>query len=1105
MPTPDAAIAARRQRIIAGLQGRGLEQAVADPALWNDLEAEANSDDPDKLVTPDLLLVVRQARMVRLREPTLGLFFNTDDVILVPGFLGSQLVDAGGGNGLIWIDPTLVFSSGQLLALGLGAYQPGVKDTDATPKVTIRPQGALPVLYDGLRLDLEVRRYGVQVFGFDWRKSAQEAAEDLAAVIRDRAGRRFRPLHLIAHSQGSMVARRALQLVGPDLARRLVNNLVLLGPATAGTFAAAFALAGNPSLLETLRRFHIQVPEGFTPVLQSMTGLYELLPWRTDPVDHRPPDPVLDWVRQHHAEIASAGFWQTGIDPGRLTALYGWGRTIDASFLNDRTTIILGDQPTVGGVKFAGGQLVEDPDFRTDGDGTVPDALARLEGVTRVYRARGAEHAMLPATWAVIVAVRDVLAGRPPQIEALGIAGADVPFLASPRAEVPPGAVPTAAAPDAAPVTPPALARPGAWAADVSPPQHRRLRVYSYDPLFATDLDALGVEQITVEIPWEYADGDLLQPGPVGEYLEVVDYDPSNECFYPPVDLNHPHLLAQDGMPPSEGDPRFHQQMAYAVAMNTIREFEIALGRTVLWAPRLIRDPHGEVRRDIRPADEYVQRLRIYPHALRQANAFYHPGKKALLFGYFPAQGADVGRNLPGGMIFTCLSHDVVAHETTHGLLDGLHRYFTEPSNPDVYAFHEAFADVVALFQHFSHPEVLWYQLARTRGDLRRESMLGVLAAQFGEAIGRRGALRQYLGQRTAKGEWEPVEPDPTAVTRVWEPHDRGALLVAALFRAFANIYENRVQDLRRIATNGTGVLPQGNLHPDLVTRLAGEAAKAARNMLTMCVRALDYVPPVDITFGEYLRAVITADYDLVKDDDRRYRVAIVAAFRDWGIYPEDVRSLSVDSLLWSPPPPGALRHLNDFLRDTRFDGWDLHRDRHRAYDESRRIGGQFHDWLRDRVADGRDASLGLALGPDAPKGIRRGADGRPVFEVHSFRPCRRIGPDGQQQTDLVVEIVQRRKAFFDEDRQKAVDDGTVAFDQAAQDFWFRGGCTLIIDPETGDIRYCIRKSVGPQGDDRLARERQSRQGQLGDKVGGVYLTGEQDEANPFAFLHSGH
>src|SRR5262249_4920773 len=160
-----------------------------------------------------------------------------------------------------------------------------------------------------------------------------------------------------------------------------------------------------------------------------------------------------------------------------------------------------------------------------------------------------------------------------------------------------------------------------------------------------------------------------------------------------------------------------------------------------------------------------------------------------------------------------------------------------------------------------SHPEVLTYQIARTRGDIRRESLLGVLAAQFGEATGHRGALREYIGRKVEKDGkeiWEPVPPDPTAIGRVFEPHARGAILVAALFRAFTNIYENRVQDLRRIATGGKGILPDGDIHPDLVGRLAAEAAKAAEHLLTMCLRALDYCPPVDLTFGEYLRALIT-------------------------------------------------------------------------------------------------------------------------------------------------------------------------------------------------------------------------------------------------------
>ena len=110
------------------------------------------------------------------------------------------------------------------------------------------------------------------------------------------------------------------------------------------------------------------------------------------------------------------------------------------------------------------------------------------------------------------------------------------------------------------------------------------------------------------------------------------------------------------------------------------------------------------------------------------------------------------------------------------------------------------------------------------------------------------------------------------------------------------------MKDLLRLASNGTGILAPGAIHPDLVDRLADEAAKSAQHVLTMCIRALDYCPIVDITFGEYLRAIITADYDLLRDDDLNYRVAFIEAFRKRGIYPRYVRTLSVESLLWQSP-----------------------------------------------------------------------------------------------------------------------------------------------------------------------------------------------------------
>src|SRR5207253_1139759 len=152
-----------------------------------------------------------------------------------------------------------------------------------------------------------------------------------------------------------------------------------------------------------------------------------------------------------------------------------------------------------------------------------------------------------------------------------------------------------------------------------------------------------------------------------------------------------------------------------------------------------------------------------YPHAIREANSFYSPEKKALLLGYFSASKINPGDNLPGQTIFCALSHDIVAHETTHALLDGLHRRFREPTNADVLAFHEAFADIIALFQHFTVPEALRNQIARTRGDLSQQNLLGELAQQFGEGTGRYGALRSAIGtvDRTT-GKWEPTQPKVT-------------------------------------------------------------------------------------------------------------------------------------------------------------------------------------------------------------------------------------------------------------------------------------------------------------------------------------------------------
>ena len=111
------------------------------------------------------------------------------------------------------------------------------------------------------------------------------------------------------------------------------------------------------------------------------------------------------------------------------------------------------------------------------------------------------------------------------------------------------------------------------------------------------------------------------------------------------------------------------------------------------------------------------------------------------------------------------------------------------------------------------------------------------------------------------------------------EEHDMGEVLLCAVFDAFDTVYRRRTARLRRLATAGSGVLPAGELSPDLVDALADEATALAREFTAIVVRAIDYCPPADIQLGEFLRAMITADYELRPDDPHAVAKALMTPF----------------------------------------------------------------------------------------------------------------------------------------------------------------------------------------------------------------------------------
>lgn len=520
-------------------------------------------------------------------------------------------------------------------------------------------------------------------------------------------------------------------------------------------------------------------------------------------------------------------------------------------------------------------------------------------------------------------------------------------------------------------------------------PVTRPLRVFAVDPSVQKAEGCIA----TIHVPYE-----PLQPGPLGRLFEVECAD--GDILFSPLDLNSPRILINNGLSPSVPNPAFHQQMVYAVASSVYATFRSALGRSIVWG-------FDETNQT---APDGPRPLKLRPHVASEgANAGYYKEYGEIRFGYAE------DRNLPGGRVFACLSHDIVAHEMTHALIDGIRSRFTIPTNGDVLGFHEGLSDLIALFHHFLYPEVLAAQIRKVGLDVERSGLLTRIAENFGlSAIG-------PAAIRSAAAEKLRYRMD-------LEPHEMGSVLLNAVFDAFVKIYRRKTERYIRLA----GPQTPGFYSEDLVQILAEKASALARSFLDICIRGIDYCPPVDLELGEYLRAIVTADHSLVPDDPQGYREALIESFGRHGITPSGVIHLSEDALLWRGPARQLPPIAELSFRNLRFDGDPA-------------VPASPDELRRQATALGAYVSQPyhcdeFGLMP---------ADGDNVDPpcIQSIRTTRRVGPDGQVLFDLVAEVTQRR-IIVDKDTGMSAK--------------FVGGSTILIGPR-GEFRYVISKNVQSQ------------------------------------------
>ncbi len=185
-------------------------------------------------------------------------------VFLLPGFMATHLTTEAGKT---WLD---------LGAIGRG----DLVRLEYSPPDKVNTDGVIATAYDRL-IEFLSGTFDVRIFPFDWRKSVVESGSQLAQQVEAELSAHQRPLCLLGHSTGGLVA-RAMISEREDLwqgIRKRGGRLVMLGTPNGGTWAVPRILLGIDQLVRLLALADFaRAPSEIAAIMRGFPGMLEQLP-----------------------------------------------------------------------------------------------------------------------------------------------------------------------------------------------------------------------------------------------------------------------------------------------------------------------------------------------------------------------------------------------------------------------------------------------------------------------------------------------------------------------------------------------------------------------------------------------------------------------------------------------------------------------------------------------------------------------------------------------------------------------------------------------------------------------------------------------------------